>query len=249
MASMDALLNEFATRCFRDVADHDYISARMNCRVGLISQFQWSAQQAFEKYYKAIFLYNRIPAVEIKHSLGKARKLARRLPFEIRLSISSNDLIEHIDQYGQYRYFETSYFSVGPKLYELDRAVWELRRYCRVMNSTVLNETGESVSMLDYNIQENEEAEERHPRDFKVPGGALENILEKQSHPARVPLIWQNHYYCGSRRRKVINIPMHGHAANSPLYLYPQVLDEAIKYVYIPQSVVNAYRESHKATQ
>jgi hypothetical protein len=45
----DRLLNDFATRCFRDVADGGYIAARLAYRAQLFSQFLWSSQQAIEK--------------------------------------------------------------------------------------------------------------------------------------------------------------------------------------------------------
>jgi hypothetical protein len=46
----EKLLNDFAKRCFRDVADHDYILARLAYRSGLFPQFHWCALQAIEKY-------------------------------------------------------------------------------------------------------------------------------------------------------------------------------------------------------
>lgn len=124
----------FATRSFRDVADQDYIAARLSYRHGLIPQFHWQALQALEKYIKAILLYNRIKAKDINHDLTKALKHTEKLPFDLNLSPSTDELIKHIDDFGRYRYLETSYFTHGPKLVQLDRAVWEIRRYCKVMN-------------------------------------------------------------------------------------------------------------------
>jgi hypothetical protein len=46
---MRALLNDFAIRSFRDVADGDYIVARMAHRATLVPQFLWSSLQAIEK--------------------------------------------------------------------------------------------------------------------------------------------------------------------------------------------------------
>lgn len=80
MENLEARLNSFASRCFRDVADRDYISARMCYRAGLISQFHWAALQAFEKYYKAILLYNRIKAKNVRHDLSLAQKHAEKAP-------------------------------------------------------------------------------------------------------------------------------------------------------------------------
>lgn len=51
-ATMNQLLNDFAIRCFRDVADDDYIAARMACPTELVLQYLWASQQAIEKYLK-----------------------------------------------------------------------------------------------------------------------------------------------------------------------------------------------------
>ena len=161
MKNLDAHLNSFASRCFRDVADRDYISARMCYRAGLISQFHWSALQAFEKYFKAILLYNRIKAKNIGHDLGLAQKQAEKAPFRVKLSTSSSKLLAHLNDHGRFRYLETSYFIHGPKLAELDRAVWELRRYCRVMNYLLPIPGKEPKQMLELEIQSNETAAKR----------------------------------------------------------------------------------------
>ncbi|WP_107804507.1 HEPN domain-containing protein [Nitrosomonas oligotropha] len=63
------LINDFATRSFRDIADQDYIAARLSYRHGLYSQFHWQSLQALEKYLKAILLYNRIEAKNINHDI------------------------------------------------------------------------------------------------------------------------------------------------------------------------------------
>jgi hypothetical protein len=31
-------------------------------------------------------------------------------------------------------------------------------------------------------------------------------------------------------------------AENAPLYLYPEILEEILKYVYVPKEIANAYR-------
>jgi len=55
---LQVVLNTYATDIFRNQADFDYISARANYRLKLRQQFLWSAQQAVEKYLKAILLFN-----------------------------------------------------------------------------------------------------------------------------------------------------------------------------------------------
>lgn len=241
MKNLDAHLNNFASRCFRDVADRDYISARMCYRAGLISQFHWAALQAFEKYFKAILLYNRVKARSIGHSLADAQKTANKAPFAIRLSEGSRKLLDHLDDNGRFRYLETSYFIHGPKLVEMDKAVWEVRRYCRVLNYSLKIPGKEAKPMLDLELQRNETAEDRPPQEFCIVGGALEAILGKTTHPARAPLVWQNGFY-GSARRKHVAVPTHSYAENSPLSLHPELLDHVLEYIYLPKEVVAAYR-------
>src|SRR5678815_5339299 len=108
--TMSALLNDFATRSFRDVADLDYIAARLACRAHLHSQFNWCALQAIEKYLKAILLYNRIRAKKVNHDLGIALKLMKSLPFELDLSAPTMELIDYLGDVGRFRYLEISYY-------------------------------------------------------------------------------------------------------------------------------------------
>ena len=46
----DRELNSWAFRSFRDIADGDYIAARLAYRAQLPAQFLWASQQALEKY-------------------------------------------------------------------------------------------------------------------------------------------------------------------------------------------------------
>ena len=105
--NINVLLNDFAIRCFRDIADQDYIAARMSYRAQLIPQFLWSSLQAVEKYLKAILLLNRIPAKDVSHDLAKALKYSQKLKFTIRLSPSSDKFIEYLDTFGRFRYMES----------------------------------------------------------------------------------------------------------------------------------------------
>lgn len=65
-------INDFANRSFRDVADQDYIAARMSYRAELREPFLWSSLQCLEKYFKAILLYNRKSTKGINHNLKEA---------------------------------------------------------------------------------------------------------------------------------------------------------------------------------
>jgi hypothetical protein len=239
----DALLNDFATRCFRDVADHDYITARMCYRAHLLPQFHWSGLQALEKYLKAILLYNRVSAKDVKHDLGRALQHAEKLPFQIRMTETTREMINHLDTFGRFRYLEGSWFVEGPKLVQLDKAVWEVRRYCRVLN---YNSRTTGDNMLAAELAAIEAAEQHAPQTFRIPDGKLEMILKRKKDPARAPLLWQNGFFGTRSRGRVVRMPILFSAENAPLTLHPELLDEVLRYVYLPKEVETAYRQELK---
>lgn len=239
------LINNFATRSFRDIADQDYIAARLSYRHGLYSQFHWQSLQALEKYLKAILLYNRIEAKNINHDIECALEHTKKLPFEILRSNSTNNFISHLSNYGRFRYLESSYEIRGPKLVELDKAVWEIRRYCKVLNYDLKLLDGKMQNMLEPEIEMIRKSEKIPPQKFKISGGLLENIIDKTDNTARNALIWQNFFF-GKVTRNRVKVPISFHAVNSPLSLNPEILDEVIKYIFLPKEVINAYREIAK---
>jgi hypothetical protein len=237
----DALVNDFAIRCFRDSADRDYIAARMSYRAALIPQFYWSSLQSIEKYLKAILLLNRVKANNVGHDLTLAFEFIERLPFEIRMSPIGKDFIKTLNAFGRFRYLEISYSIHGPMLVKLDRTVWEIRRYCRVINRAVNLEDGRTRSMLELEVARIADSEKQPPQKFRLAGGLLEQILDTKSHPGRSALIWQNAFFSSYTRKKV-RMPIHFQGENAPLSLHPEILDEVTKYVFVPRDVIGAYR-------
>jgi HEPN domain-containing protein len=237
----DVGLNDFAIRCFRDVADQDYIAARLTYRAGLFQQFHWASLQALEKYLKAILLLNRIKAKDISHNLSKALNYVGELPFELRISEPSRSFIDHIDAFGRHRYLESSFYIHGPKILELDRAVWEVRRYCQIINYDIELDNGEVKNMLGMELEKIKKSEGFERRIFKLPGGFLEKVVEKKDHPSRQALVWQNAFF-GLKKRKNVTIPLYSHSTNAPLYLHPEIIDDVVKYVKLPKGVVAEYR-------
>lgn len=238
----DLLLNNFACRCFRDSADGDYIAARLAYKHHLFSQFHWLSLQALEKYLKAILLFNRVVAKDINHDLDKALEYCEQLKFEIRLSEVAIKFIEHIGQFGRFRYLEVSYHLYGPKLMELDRTVWELRRYCDALDYDIEDSEGKKINMLSVYIQEIEKIGLVNPVPFMLHGGLLERIIQDTGHVSRNALIWQNGFF-GKRLRRFVKMRTHHHAKNSPLSLHPELLDEVEKFIFLPKEVKEAYRK------
>lgn len=246
MTDINILLNDFATRCFRDLGDGDYICARMAYRARQIEQFHWMSLQAIEKYLKAILLYNKIKARYIGHDLSKALDKCKELKFNIDLSKNSKKLINHLDQNGQCRYLEISYHSFGITLLDLDRCVWEIRRYCQVLEYTLKHsQTGEEINTLNTKLDKIPKLKNLNYHKFRITGGRLEKILDDKNHPARDFLVWKNAFY-SSISRKSITIPLHKEAKNSPLFLHPELLDHIDQYVAIPKYLLKAYQELHK---
>ncbi len=240
------MLNDFAIRSFRDVADGDYISARQAYRAQLVQQFQWASLQAIEKYLKCVLLLNRIHARDLRHDLSKALERAeKKLPFPLRLSEKTRDFILHLDTYGRHRYFETPYSNQGLDIVRLDRAVWEIRRYCHVINYSITDPNGKEISVLPLNLNRIEKAESEPWQDFKLFTGYLETVLKSKKHPARESLVWKNLRFGKAHRHKVRLAP-YLYSANSPLALHPEILDEVLRYVYLPRDVVDAYRQDLK---
>jgi len=239
----EVMLNDFATRSFREIADQDYISARLSYKYALYPQFHWQSLQSIEKYIKAILLYNRIKAKDINHDLEKAISYTERLPFKIIRSKSTDNFIKHLILFGRYRYLESSYYIHGPKIVELDKAIWEIRRYCTILNYQLKLHDGEMKNMLSLEIEKIQNSEKEPPHKFKIHGGLLEKIIEKSDHPSREALIWQNAFF-GKTTRNTVRVPTPMHAVNSPLTLHPEGLEEVLEFVFLPKKIVQAYREA-----
>ncbi len=238
----EILINDFATRSFREVADYDYIAARMAYRAKLVPQFLWSSLQSIEKYLKCILLLNRIKARSVGHDLSTALDLLKKhAPFELRLQKPSLDLIAHLDTYGRFRYLETPFHVMGLEIMQLDMAVWDIRRYCQVLDYEISLPNGEKKQMLDIEIRTIVHSETKPPQSYSLIGGALEKIIADKTHPAREPLLWQNLFF-GQRARKRVRLRRYMHTTNSPLSLHPEILEDVLQFVFLPKDVINAYR-------
>lgn len=238
----DAVLNTFAIRSFRDTADRDYVHARLAYRARLVPQFQWSALHCLEKYAKGILVLNRVPARGVRHEVsGALNLLAKHGKFEITLSDVAREFIERLEDGAEFRYFEVSYSNERFDIARLDRAVSEIRRYCQPLDWDLQTPTG-TRNLLEPMLNRIRVAQESSPRDTCIMGGWLENLLRDSSHPARVALVWQNLYFGASRRRSV-RLSGYIEAGNSPLYMHPEILDEVLKYVFLPKRIEREWRD------
>lgn len=224
---LEILVNEFAIRSFRDEADGDYIAARFALRSELTSQYLWSSQQAMEKYLKCIILMNRIEHPNkrwYKPSVG-LDAIERSGKLSLGLTEPTTAFLHYLDRYGEVRYFERSYHASMHDLVKLDRAVWELRRFCTLAPEP-------RMSVLRHH--------EPVPK-VRLVRGRLEEILDKRDHPARRALLWGNGFF-GGRRRDVVSLPNRFEIKNAPLGMHSHIVEEVSKYVYISKSSKGALR-------
>lgn len=223
------------------MADRDYLHARLAYQSKLIPQFQWSALHCLEKYAKGILLLNRIPSNGIKHEICKSLRLVKAHGrFEIKLSEGAIEFIERLESGAEFRYFEVSYFNEKFDIIRLDCAVSEMRRYCQVINWEVQTDQGPK-NLLGPMLSRIEHAAKANNKDTCILSGWLEGILKNKDHPARKALIWNNLYF-GSSRRNRVKLQAYIEAGNAPLYMHPEILDEVLKYVYLPKRVVKDWR-------
>jgi HEPN domain-containing protein len=214
---------QFVNRSFRDVADADYLAARVLHRHRLFSQFLWAGQQAIEKYLKAILLYNYVSARDLRHDLNAALGRVRGIS-GFRLTVPSDvpEFIAYLNHQGPNRYFEWGSYTLGRELLQLDRTVWHIRRYCRWLRG---------ANDADTSLQRELAAIEAFPITqacrLRIEGGYLEEVLSTKPNTAlRRQLVWKNLYF-GTRLRRMVRYRPTGFRAANPTHLLrPDMLPE-----------------------
>lgn len=247
---LQILINDFAIRSFRETADKDYITARMAYRGRLIQPYRWSALHCLEKYVKGILLLNRVPAKNLKHRVLRGiEMLKQRGEVDLDISDTTTDFIKKLENTSaDDRYYLTSYSIERFEVTQLDRAVWELRRYCKPLGYGSVTFAGKTVDVLSKELNRIREAKEPYEKGTCISGGFLEKVVETKDHPAREALIWNNLYF-GLSRRKSVRMKPDWEAGNSPLVLHPEILDEVEKYVKIPKDIAQAVRQMASHTK
>jgi hypothetical protein len=240
--SLDCHINNFAIRSFRNTADKDYIHARLAYSANLFPQFQWSALHCLEKYCKCIMLLNRIEAKKVGHEITPAlKKISSHGKFQIELSDLTKAFIKHLEIGARFRYLEVSWASHSLELVKLDRAVWEIRRYCQPLDWEI-EFKGKMVDMLALNLKKVSGIKDVTHGNTRLTGGLLEKIINNKNDPSRPGLIYKNLFYSSSKRKKV-KMRSVTSSENSPLSLAPEILEEVIKYIYLPKNLIRKYRE------
>ena len=239
---MHILVNDFAIRSFRETADKDYIAARMAYRARLIQPFLWSALHCLEKYIKGILVLNRVAAHRGHSVIPGIERMKQHGKFELDLSADTVQFIKKLEDYGaEYRYYEVSYDIQPFDIIRFDYAVWELRRYCQPLDYDIVDVNGKKENMLPLELDRIHRAKANHEKGTCFMGGILEKIIEKKDDPAREALIWNNLFF-GPSRRKSVKMQSSWESGNSPFFLHPEIIDEVLKYVYMPKNIVEGVR-------
>jgi len=234
-------LNDFANRSFRDMADQDYIAARLCYRRELDQQFLWNSLQAIEKYLKAILLFNGKSAKNLRHNLGKALQRVEEIE-DIRFEMpveARHFILEYLDKYGENRYLDSPSYLRGSTLLDLDRTVWNVRRFCYFMRA----ERGDGTKQDRFEI----EVEKVHclkfqerPHEYKISGGYLEKILQKNLPGAR-DLVWKNFYFGRRKKHTIPKFRVRNSSVNPTHFLHPECFPILNKIVDFPKSAVRDY--------
>jgi HEPN domain-containing protein len=211
----------------RDLADKDYISARMAFRVDLTDQFLWSALQALEKYIKATLLFSNQSTLRLGHNLSKAfKRLLAIQDARFNFPEGMAEFIEYLGNYGNNRYWEFPSHTEGYELRSLDLAVWNVRRYCQPITEPTVYQSLNGPEAM------------RNRHKIRLAGGFLESVLiEGRKKKVRAALVWKNGCY-GSRSRDVIrNYPVRIVSTNPVQFRDPTCYSALKGYVQFPKDV------------
>lgn len=196
------ILLDAARYCFFDMADKDYLAARLCFKHDLIFQYLWMSQQCCEKYLKCILLLNQKPTQSLNHKLDKIYVAVEEIDNNrIKFSESTESFLGYINQQGPNRYFNKTMFTLDYPLLSLDSSVHEIRTVC--------------ISEFD-NHETNIDKEKA--------SGYLEEILSSKINDQSKILSWKNLYF-GRNRKKFIKALPNIHIEKPPTVVHPENLD------------------------
>ena len=242
MNEFDPYINDFANRSFRDIADQDYVMARIAYRNEFDQQFRWCSLQAIEKYLKAILIYNRVSAKRIGHDLDEALKRVKNIE-DLDFSLPSKEIEEfigYLSKYGSDRYLSHPTHLRKSALLILDKTVWCIRRYCFFMRQVIKRKSQEKY-LFEINKQKVTDPyyeENRHK--YRIFDGYLEKVIEKRS-PCYDDLVWKNFFYGRVKKHKINNYIIRTTSQNPTHSLHPEIFEALDKLVDFPKAIKNEY--------
>lgn len=229
-----AYLNEYA-KTLRDSADRDYISARTMYKLEIDDKFFWHAQQALEKYLKAILLFNEIKVKNQSHDLVK---LYNRMIETLKV-IDESEVKKYLEEFqilGLNRYHVNSTFSIIYPLVILDKLVYFFRKICKVIQNERDIETIKTVSFND------------EYKKINIFSGYLEKVLENKKEKyteQRKILFWKNFYFGKQIKKKIKNIKLKSSGDSSLLYRNKDAYILLKDYVKLSKDEKTFYNQHH----
>jgi HEPN domain-containing protein len=231
---IQAVLNDFASRMLRDEADKDYITARIVHSLQFDVQFLWSSEQAIEKYFKAILLFNGESAKGLWHNLLEAQKRIKSIKdLKFRLPPDTQDFVEYVNEYGTNRYLEFTTHIRMNALIELDKAVSFIRRYCFFM--------GNGQRRIAHLAHLNSLPLDADP--YHISSGYLERVLAKRNSKARQALIWKNLFF-GRHSKKPVFYTIRGGALTPTQDIHEEWFEILKGFVDFPELKRRAKKEA-----
>jgi len=233
-------LNEISKFCFRDVADNDYLAARILFRYELIQQAYWFSEQAVEKYLKSILLFNEISIKSIGHDLNKALlKIENLSHIKIELPEDVRKSIIELNNEGKNRYYEYPYNFSELTYWKLDRLAWHIRRYC-ISKNTFIKVGDNKIDLQQFEIDfSHKDIYKKNPIKYKFPNqGVLETILSSKKSSMRKHLVWKNQYFGERQKRRIKNVKAIHRFGIPPHFRDKHQIDELNKYIQFSKDVI-----------
>ncbi|MGF1536162.1 MAG: hypothetical protein ACFB4J_06710 [Elainellaceae cyanobacterium] len=226
LTQLDSDINYCAKQCFRDMADRDYIAARLCYKAQLMPQFFWQGLQATEKYIKCALLLNRISSKRLGHDIRKGIDNLFQTVVLQSISEESYSFANLLYEFGVQRYLEGGYNSFSEQIICLDRLIAEIRRCC----------------------QETRPSNYEEARYVRLDNGILDSIIDDPENLAHQPLLWNNRFF-GNERIDKIALDRFVIAERSYLISRPDLIGELNKYIKIPKHWIDEYERRAKSAE
>jgi HEPN domain-containing protein len=247
-------LNAFVSD-LRDIADTDYIAARACHRMMLLPPAAWSAAQAVEKYLKAILLFQCRSVKRFRnHELMPLVEAVKALPsLNFKLPDGADKFITRVSDEGSNRYGDFQRTIDTLDVFELDRLVWHVRRYCQdflLMPGDEQRYPGESqkrLAAVPSAVRSSATAST-----FRIDHGYLENVLAGGGFPLRIQrdaLVWKNRFY-GTRTKGRIRF-VRRVGFKKPIHIMrPQILWPILEpLVHVPSDLREWLKQQYSTPQ
>ena len=242
ISQYELIRNAVVRECLVDMADRDYIAARLCWRGRLPEQFLWNGLQALEKQFKAIVVLNGRSAKGFGHNIEKGLTHVLAIAdLKVDPPKVIRDFVKYLNHHAPNRYLERPFYLRGAELFELDRAFWHFRRYCQDFRATARYLKKTDAEWLDMNQQWfTNPSHTRRPYRFRIQGGYLEETLEgRRGREQYDALVWKNVYY-GKRDKGKIEFRPLGWSANPAHVRHPNEFAALVKVMDFPKDVAQA---------